>query len=99
MTTVAPVMLGDLLGAARRDAGRFAAWLDAADGDLARRVRARVGSAEHPVSFARAAAAAFAVEAADADWVQLVSAARNADDPGLAALGVMVRWQMARDSG
>jgi hypothetical protein len=40
----------------------------------------------------REAVADFCRNAGDDDWAQLVSASRPADDPALAALGVMVRW-------
>lgn len=99
MTGSPAPMLGDLLGAARRESGRFALWLESADEDLTRRIRERIGDREHLATYARTSVAAFTADAADPDWAHLVSATRDAVDPGLAVLGVMVRWRLAREAG
>jgi hypothetical protein len=96
MTAAATLTLGDLLARARREAAAFAAWLAGADPALAARIAAACAPDEHPASFVRGAVASFGSDAQDSDWSQLVSAARDAADPAVATLGVMVRWRLAQ---
>ncbi len=88
--------LGDLLAGARREAGAFTLWLVRADPALAARISGQSAADEHPASFVRRAVANFGIDAEDADWSHLISAARDAADPAIAALGVIVRWQLAQ---
>lgn len=94
----AALMLGDVLAAARRGTGMLADWLANEDPALLARVTAATGGAGNPVHYARDAIVGFVEEAGDTDWTQLLSAARNGADPGLAALGTMLRWQLTRDT-
>lgn len=88
--------LGDLLGAARRSAGAFQAWIEAADPALAEEVRlAAARGGESPAAFARAAIADFTRFADEETWASLTSRLHRADDPGLACLGTMVRWRLS----
>ena len=92
----APIQtLGDVLSQARRAAGAFAAWLESADPALAARIARDSAADETPASFVRGAVASFGSDAADADWSHLISAARDAPDPAIAALGVIVRWRLS----
>jgi peptidyl-prolyl cis-trans isomerase C len=88
--------LGDLLGGARREAGTFAQWLTQADPALAARIASQSAPDEDLAGFARCAVANFGIDAEDADWSHLISAARDAEDPAIAVLGVIVRWQLAQ---
>jgi peptidyl-prolyl cis-trans isomerase C len=86
--------LGDFLadGAALE---RLPAWLEAADADLAARVAAAAGTADTPVGdFVRDAMADFVAEANDERWTNLISAARDAEDPALAALAFVLRSKL-----
>lgn len=85
--------LGDLLGLARRNAGRFAGWIEAGDPELAAHIARDQPDDTDLASLVREAVADFCRDAGDDDWAQLVSASRRAADPALAALGVMVRWR------
>lgn len=96
MTAAATLTLGDLLARARREAGEFAAWLAGADPALAARIADACAPDEHPAGFVRGAVASFGCDAEADDWAQLVSAARDAADPAVATLGVMVRWRLAQ---
>jgi hypothetical protein len=90
--------LGDLLVTARREAHRFAAWLDAADPDLARRLAANLDTGETPAQRVRAALADFAAEADDANWATLLSAVRASPDPGLAMLRQILLRALAAEA-
>lgn len=93
------LMLGDLIAAARRRAGDFTRWLADADPALAASLSAQLGNDEHPATRLRAAVADFVADASDEDWVTLVSVARDAPDPGNAALGVMLNRQLPKIAG
>lgn len=93
---VTTLTLGDLLARARRKAGAFTLWLGQVDPALAARIAGQSAADEHPASFVRRAVANFGIDAEDADWSHLISAARDAEDPAIAVLGVIVRWQLAQ---
>lgn len=86
--------LGDFLG----DSGaaeRLGPWLDAVDADLGRRLAAAAQAAgETPQDFARAAMAEFVAEANDERWTNLISAARDGEDPALACLAAVLRSKL-----
>ena len=87
--------LGDILGAARRSAGGFEAWLLQSDPALAKRVQE--ASAQTGLSFTgyvRAALADFARFASEEDWATLMSSLRDSDDPGTLCLLAMVDWRL-----
>jgi peptidyl-prolyl cis-trans isomerase C len=87
----ASATLGDLLserGAARR----LEPWLAATQPDLAARVAAAAAAAGEPVvDFVQAAMADFVDTADDERWTNLISAARDAEDPALACLAAVLR--------
>jgi peptidyl-prolyl cis-trans isomerase C len=86
--------LGDFLSDAAA-VERLPAWLDAVDPALGERVRTAAGGAGAPTGeFVRAAMADFVAEADDARWTNLISAARDADDPALAALAFVLRAKL-----
>jgi len=89
------VMLGDLLAAARDDAGQFHDWLRASDPELAEDVSAAaVREGLSPTSYVRAAMADFARYASEEDWATLISSVRDSDDPGTICLLAMVHWRL-----
>jgi len=80
------MMLGDIL----REARGAASVLDPA-------LCARIHSlGEDPGAFARGAVSSFERFASEEDWATMVSAMRNAADPGKACLETMVRWRLQR---
>lgn len=86
--------LGDLLADDTAFA-RLPVWLEAADASLAERVVGAAGQAGVPASeFVRAAMVEFVGEASDERWTNLVSAARDAEDPALAALAFVLRSKL-----
>jgi hypothetical protein len=90
------MMLGDMLAAARKSAGRFEGWLEACDPALAARVAHRAaGEGLSPASYVRAAVAHFAALASEEDWATLTSSMRDADDPGTLCLLAMVDWRLS----
>ena len=52
---------------------------------------------ETPGEYVAGAAMRFAASAADEDWLGLIAAVEQAEDPGKAALGRILRWALARD--
>lgn len=89
-------MLGDLLAAARSEAGSFQSWLGAAEPSLAAQVReAAAESGLSPAGYARAAVADFARFASEEDWATLVSSLRDSADPGTLCLLAMVNWRLS----
>lgn len=87
--------LGDILGAAKRSAPRFQAWIEAADPALAEDMRQAADRAgEGPAGFARAAVADFSRFADEEDWAQLTRIIRDEGDPGIACLAAMIRWRL-----
>lgn len=88
--------LGDLLATARRDAAGFTAWIGQVDPDMA----AALGLAaqDHALDvtgFVRLALNDFARLAPEEDWATLISAVRDASDPGMTCLSAMVQWRIA----
>lgn len=87
--------LGDILGAARRSATGFHAWIEASDPPLAEEMSVaaqREGCS--PAAFARSAVAAFSRFADEEDWAQLTRIVRDDADPGTACLAAMIRWRL-----
>lgn len=87
--------LGDILGAAKRSATGFHAWIEASDPPLAQEVAAAAErSGCSPAVFARAAVADFSRYADEEDWAQLTRIVRDDADPGTACLAAMIRWRL-----
>lgn len=90
------LMLGDMLGAARRSAAGFEKLVEAVDPALGRELRAAVrDSGDSLAGFARAAVADFSRFADEEDWAQLTRIVRDDEDPGTACMLAMVRWRLA----
>jgi len=89
------MMLGDLLGAARRSAGSFQSWLEVAEPELAAAVERRADRLGlTPAAFVRMAVADFGRHADEEDWATLISALRDSEDPGTICLTAMVHWRL-----
>jgi len=92
--------LGDLLASARHDASAFAGWIAATDAPFARELAdAAGGQALEPAGFVRLAIGDFSRHASEEDWATLVSAIRDAQDPGMTCLRAMVDWRIAAGGG
>ncbi|HVI33507.1 peptidylprolyl isomerase [Phenylobacterium sp.] len=86
--------LGDFLSD-RAAAERLEGWLDAVDPDLAGRVRQAAAEAGASVAgLVQSAVADFVAEASDERWTNLISAARDAEDPALACLAQVLRSKL-----
>jgi peptidyl-prolyl cis-trans isomerase C len=86
--------LGDFLGDAAL-ADRLGPWLAVVDLDLGRRLNdAAAAAGETVADFARAAMADFVTGANDERWTNLMSAARDAQDPALACLAAVLRSKL-----
>ncbi|HET7410015.1 MAG TPA: hypothetical protein VFJ13_07425, partial [Paracoccaceae bacterium] len=87
------MLMGDLLGAARRSAGGFERWLRDEDPDLAAGLAAAAAAdGESPAAWLRMAVADFDRFASEEDWATLVSRMRDDADPGSRCLLTMLKW-------
>src|SRR3546814_16595642 len=90
------MMLGDMLAAARKSAGRFQAWLEGSNPALAAQVVERAAiQGLSPAAYVRVAVADFASLASEADWATLISRVRDSGDPGQVRLLAMVHWRLS----
>ena len=89
-------MLGDLLAAAKREAGAFHRWVAARDSELAGRIeQAAAASGMSTAGWTRAAVADFARFASEEDWATLTSSLRDSEDPGSICLLAMAHWRLS----
>ena len=93
----ATLTLGEILAAARGQSAAFADWLLRNDPPLHARLEAALAPGDTHSGRIREAVGAFVHAAGHEDWVRLVSAVRDGDNPGLAALHVMLDWSLAAD--
>lgn len=90
------LMLGDILGTARRSTAGLERLVEATDPDLGQELRAAAErSGDSLAAFARAAVADFSRFADEEAWAQLTRIVRDDEDPGTACLIAMVRWRLA----
>src|SRR3546814_20510837 len=90
------MMLGDMLAAARKSAGRFQAWLEGSNPALAAQVVERAAiQGLSPAAYVRVAVADFASLASEEDWATLISRVRDSGDPGTVCLLAMVHWRLS----
>lgn len=91
----APVQLGDLLALSRRPSAELSAWLGAADAALKAQLEQEAGARRESVAeFVRIAVADFLALADEEAWASLLSAMRDAADPGAACLARMVAHRL-----
>ncbi len=87
--------LGDLLADTSGVAERMEAWLAAVDPALADAVRAHIADKDETfASLVRSEVATFVRSADDEAWTKLISAARDADDPALACVAVILKTKL-----
>lgn len=92
---MAEVMLGDLLAIGQRPGAELEAWLKASDPVLAGHLTAEADRrGESPAQFLRIAVSDFLAEADDEAWSSLLSAARDAADPGATCVGRMIAFRL-----
>lgn len=93
--TGAPVHLGELLAFGRRSSADLTAWLRAADANLQARVEHEAGLRRESIAqFVRIAVADFLAEADEEEWASLISATRDAADPGAACVARMTAFRL-----
>ena len=91
----AMLQLGDLLALGRRSSADLSVWLNAQDEALAARIAQEALRREESVAqFVRVAVADFLAEADEEAWTSLVSAIRDAPDPGAACLARMTAFRL-----
>jgi hypothetical protein len=86
---------GDLLALGRRSDGAIEDWLTARDRALLDQIRLQAQiRRERLGQFVRIAVADFLSEADEEAWASLLSAMRDADDPGAQCLARMVAFRL-----
>lgn len=90
--------LGDLLAFSRSSSVDLEIWLRSADADLGERIRGQAAiRGETVAQFVRIAVADFLAEADEEAWASLMSAVREAADPGAACLARMTAFRIAME--
>lgn len=93
------LMLGDIISLGRQSSAQLSAWLRAADPDAAARLdEAAACRQESPAQFLRIAVSDFISEADEEAWASLVSAVRDATDPGAACAVRMIAFRLHLES-
>ena len=93
------VALGDLLSFSRSSSADLEAWLGCADATLAEQIRGQSTlRGERIAQFVRIAVADFMAEASEEDWASLMSAVRDAADPGAVCLAKMTAFRLALEA-
>jgi hypothetical protein len=93
------LMLGDIVALGRQSNTQLSAWLGAADAEAARRLREEAARRdESPAQFLRIAVSDFISEADEEAWASLMSAARDASDPGAACAARMIAFRLKLES-
>jgi hypothetical protein len=92
--------LGDFLSLGRNSPAQLSAWLGAQDEGLLARLQAEAGGrGENIAQFTRIAVADFLAEADEEAWASLLSAMRNADDPGAACVARVAEFRLRLEDG
>ena len=94
------LMLGDLLALRQRSSTDLRQWLEASDPAAAGRLAAQSAlRGESEAQFLRIAVSDFLAEADEEAWASLLSAARDALDPGAACAAAMIAFRLNLESG
>lgn len=89
------VQLGELLSLGQTSSAELRAWLDAEDQRLAQVLLEEAGQrGESLAQFVRIAAADFLADADEETWADLVSALRDAKDPGVACVSKVTAFRV-----
>jgi hypothetical protein len=93
------LMLGDILALGRRSSAELRCWLNASDPRVAARLACEAErSGETEAQFLRVAVSDFAAEADEEAWATLISAVREAGDPGAACVAQMIAFRLRLES-
>jgi hypothetical protein len=93
------LMLGDIVALGRQSSAQLSAWLGAADAEVAQCLREEAACRdESPAQFLRIAVSDFISEADEEAWASLMSAARDASDPGAACAARMIAFRVKLES-
>jgi hypothetical protein len=93
--TASPVHLGDVLAMSERSSTALTAWLDGEHAALRHRLEHEAAQrGETLAQFVRASTADFLAEADEVAWASLLSAIREADDPGAACIARMAELRL-----
>jgi hypothetical protein len=93
------VQLGELLSLGQTSSADLQAWLAAEDEALAQRLcREAEARGESAAQFLRIAVSDFLAEATEESWADLVSALRNARDPGAACVAKVTAFRVRMES-
>lgn len=93
------ITLGDVLALSQQSSAHLSAWLRAADPEAAQRLGEEAARREEsPAQFLRIAVSDFISEADEEAWASLVSAARDASDPGAECAARMIAFRLRLES-
>ncbi len=93
------VHLGELLSRGRGSSADLQNWLAAEDGALAQRLHREADvRGESPAQFLRIAVSDFLAEADEASWADLMSALRDARDPGAACVAKITAFRVSMET-
>jgi hypothetical protein len=93
------LMLGDLLALTGKSSADLSAWLTAHEPVAARQLVSEASCrAESEAQFLRIAVSDFMAEADEEAWASLISAAREASDPGAACAARMIAFRLKLES-
>ena len=92
-------MLGDVVSLGQQSSAQLSAWLGAVDPEAAQRLGEEAARRdESPAQFLRIAVSDFISEADEEAWASLMSAARDASDPGAACAARMIAFRLELES-
>ncbi|MBK8544876.1 MAG: hypothetical protein IPL62_15830 [Caulobacteraceae bacterium] len=93
------LMLGDLLALKGKSSADLSAWLSDHDPSTASQLASEAGRrGESEAQFLRIAVSDFMAEADEEAWASLISAARDASDPGAACAARMIAFRLQLES-
>lgn len=93
------ITLGDVLALSQQSSAQLSTWLRAAAPEAAERLGEEAARREEsPAQFLRIAVSDFIAEADEEAWASLVSAARDAPDPGAACAMRMIDFRIGLES-
>jgi hypothetical protein len=94
------VQLGELLSLGQTSSAELRTWLGAEDESLAQELQREAGlRGETLAQFVRIAVSDFLADADEEAWADLVSALRDAKDPGAACVSKVTSFRVRMESG
>ena len=93
------ITLGDVLALSQQWSAQLSTWLRAVDPEAAERLGEEAARREEsPAQFLRIAVSDFISEADEEAWASLISAARDAGDPGAVCAARMIAFRLRLES-